>query len=107
MVSLWGRLRRTVMATSAPRNSARRTIANIRSPMGMVDPCVPGLAGLLMGSNSPILLFSPGGFAVVAASAAVAGPTAVGDFCVLFNHHGPLGIVWLHGSLCVFVSAPI
>src|SRR2546425_574300 len=65
MVSLWGRLRRTVMATSAPRNSARRTIANIRSPIGMVDPCVPGLAGLLMGSNSPILLFSPAGFAVV------------------------------------------
>ena len=34
-LSLWGLLTRTVTATSAPIKSARSTIANIRSPIGM------------------------------------------------------------------------
>jgi hypothetical protein len=65
-----------------PEKQRTKKIANIRSPSGMVDPCVPGSAGLLMGSNSLILLFSPAGFAVVAASAAVAVPAAVEAFAV-------------------------
>ena len=40
-VSLWGLLTRTVTTTSAPINTARRAIANTRSPIGMVDGGVP------------------------------------------------------------------
>src|SRR5262249_9930560 len=40
-VSLWGLLTRTVTATSAPINSARRTMANTRRPIGIVATGVP------------------------------------------------------------------
>jgi hypothetical protein len=45
MDSLWGLLMRAVTATSAPINSARRTMASIRSPIGMVDAGVPTSGG--------------------------------------------------------------
>jgi hypothetical protein len=45
-LSLWGLLTRTVTATSAPINSARSTIANIRGPIGMLCAAVPPLDGL-------------------------------------------------------------
>jgi hypothetical protein len=41
-----GLLARTVTATSAPINSARSTIAKIRSPIGMLGAAVPPLDGL-------------------------------------------------------------
>jgi hypothetical protein len=59
MVSLWGPLMRKVTTTSAPINNARRTMASIRSPIGMVDVGVPTLGGprcrgsALMASNGP------------------------------------------------------
>src|SRR6516165_2121474 len=40
-LSLWGLLTRTVTATSAPINSARRTMANICRPIGIVATGVP------------------------------------------------------------------
>src|SRR5262245_11001054 len=39
--TLWGLLTRTVTATSAPINSARKTMANIRRPIGTVATGVP------------------------------------------------------------------
>ena len=45
MVSLWGLLTRATTTANAPINSARRTMANTRSPIGMVDAGVPTLGG--------------------------------------------------------------
>jgi hypothetical protein len=45
MVSLWGLLTRTTTTANAPINSARRTMANTRKPIGMVDAGVPTLGG--------------------------------------------------------------
>ena len=46
------------MATSAPRNSARRTIANNRSPIGMVAPSVPGVSWTAHGLKLAYSFFS-------------------------------------------------
>src|SRR6516162_5160540 len=45
MVSLCGLLRRTVTATSAPKNSARRTMTSIRSHNGIAATSISLLGG--------------------------------------------------------------